>query len=66
MLKEFLFTMYYGPHPAGNVGVQIGKISPINAGERVWTVTPQDVATIGELFLTGKFECYKNCSFSRF
>lgn len=45
----------YGPHPAGNVGVQISKIDPVNAGERVWTVAPQDVAIIGELFLTGKF-----------
>jgi Na+-transporting NADH:ubiquinone oxidoreductase subunit A len=45
----------YGPHPAGNVGVLISKIDPINAGERVWTVSPQDVATIGELFLNGKF-----------
>ena len=44
----------YGPHPAGNVGVQIEKIDPISAGERVWTVAPQDVAIIGELFLTGK------------
>jgi len=23
----------YGPHPSGNVGVQIAKIDPINAGE---------------------------------
>ncbi|HAJ82212.1 MAG TPA: NADH:ubiquinone reductase (Na(+)-transporting) subunit A, partial [Zunongwangia profunda] len=27
-----------GPHPAGNVGVQIHKIDPVNAGERVWVV----------------------------
>jgi len=45
----------YGPHPAGNVGVQIAKINPINAGERVWVVAPQDVAAMGDLFLTGKF-----------
>ncbi len=44
-----------GPHPAGNVGVQINEVSPINAGERVWTVRPEDVAIIGELFDTGKF-----------
>lgn len=54
-VKRVSLHQVYGPHPAGNVGVQIGKISAINAGERVWTVTPQDVATIGELFLTGKF-----------
>ena len=44
----------YGPHPAGNVGIQIAKISPISAGEKVWVVAPEDVAIIGELFLTGK------------
>jgi Na+-transporting NADH:ubiquinone oxidoreductase subunit A len=44
-----------GPHPAGNVGIQIHKIDPINMGERVWTVGPEDVATIGNLFLTGEF-----------
>jgi Na+-transporting NADH:ubiquinone oxidoreductase subunit A len=49
----------FGPHPAGNVGVQISKIDPINAGERVWVVAPQDVAIIGDLFLTGKFDATK-------
>lgn len=45
----------FGPHPAGNVGVQISKVDPLNQGERVWVVAPEDVAIIGELFLTGKF-----------
>lgn len=44
-----------GPHPSGNVSVQIAQISPINKGEVVWTVTPQDLVIIGELLLTGKF-----------
>jgi Na+-transporting NADH:ubiquinone oxidoreductase subunit A len=44
-----------GPHPSGNVGTQIAKIDPINKGEVVWTVTPQDLVIIGELLLTGKF-----------
>ena len=44
-----------GPHPSGNVGTQINKIDPINKGEVVWTVTPQDLVIIGELLLTGKF-----------
>ncbi len=44
-----------GPHPAGLVGTQINKIDPINKGEVVWTVTPQDLVIIGELLLTGKF-----------
>ncbi|MGB8705747.1 MAG: Na(+)-translocating NADH-quinone reductase subunit A [Gillisia sp.] len=45
----------YGPHPAGNVGIQIHKIDPVNMGERVWTIGAEDVATIGNLFLTGEF-----------
>lgn len=44
-----------GPHPAGNVGVLINKIDPVNKGEVVWTITPQDLIIIGEMFLTGKF-----------
>lgn len=44
-----------GPHPAGNVGVQIHNTDPINMGERVWTVRPEDVAIIGHLFNTGKY-----------
>ena len=44
-----------GPHPAGLVGTQINKIDPINKGEFVWTVSPQDLVVIGECLLTGKF-----------
>tara|TARA_B100000809_G_scaffold38098_1_gene33325 strand:- start:14861 stop:16213 length:1353 start_codon:yes stop_codon:yes gene_type:complete len=45
-----------GKHPAGNVGVQISKVNPINQGEKVWTVNAQDVAIIGNLFLTGEYK----------
>lgn len=48
-----------GPHPAGNVGVQIANIDPINKGEIVWTVELQHVATIGRLFLTGAVDMSK-------
>lgn len=44
-----------GPHPAGLVGTQINKIDPINKGEVVWTISPQDLLMVGELLLTGKF-----------
>ena len=44
-----------GPHPAGLVGTQINKIDPINKGEVVWTISPQDMVMLGELLLTGKF-----------
>ena len=44
-----------GPHPAGNVGVQIHHMDPINKGDVVWVINPQDVAIIGRLFLEGRF-----------
>jgi len=44
-----------GPHPAGLVGTHINKIDPINKGELVWTIAPQDLIIIGEAMLTGKF-----------
>jgi len=44
-----------GPHPSGNVGTQINKIDPVNKGEVVWTINPQDLVIIGELLLTGRF-----------
>ena len=45
-----------GPHPAGNVGVQIHHLDPVNKGEIVWTVSPVGVAFIGKLFLEGKYD----------
>lgn len=54
-LKDIEFHKVSGPHPAGNVSTQIAKIDPINKGEVVWVVSPQDLVIIGELLLTGKF-----------
>lgn len=48
-----------GKHPVGNVGTQIHHIDPINKGEYVWTVNAQDVAIIGKVFKTGKFDVSK-------
>ena len=53
-LKDIEIHNVSGPHPAGNVSTQIAHISPINKGEVVWVVAPQDLVVIGELFLTGK------------
>ncbi|WOC39384.1 Na(+)-translocating NADH-quinone reductase subunit A [Polaribacter sp. HL-MS24] len=53
-LKGIELHKVSGPHPIGNVGTQIAQIDPINKGEVVWVVTPQDVLVIGELLLTGK------------
>jgi Na+-transporting NADH:ubiquinone oxidoreductase subunit A len=47
---------FSGPHPAGNVGTQIAHIDPINKGEVVWYLRPQEVLTIGRLFLNGRLD----------
>lgn len=54
-LDNVILHKVSGPHPSGNVGTQINKISPVNKGETVWTINPQDLVIIGELLLTGKF-----------
>lgn len=51
-VKEVKLHYFDGPHPAGNVGTQIHRIAPIDKGETVWFIHPQDVATIGRFFLT--------------
>ena len=54
-LNNIMLHKVSGPHPSGNVGTQIAKIDPVNKGETVWTINPQDLVIIGELLLTGKF-----------
>lgn len=53
-IKDVDLNVFDGPCPAGNVGVQINHISPVNKGETVWTVEPTAVIFFGRLFLTGK------------
>ena len=48
-----------GPHPAGNVGVQINHVAPIAKGETVWTINIQDLALIGRLFTKGIVDMQK-------
>jgi len=46
-------SFFSGPHPAGNVGVHIHHLDPVNKGEVVWYVNLQDVISIGRLFEEG-------------
>ena len=48
-----------GVHPAGNVGVHIHHIDPVNKGDLVWTVSPYGVAQIGQLFTEGILDSSK-------
>lgn len=58
-LKNVEITDFAGPHPAGNVGVQINHVDAVNKGETVWTVNIQDVAVIGRLFTKGIVDMQK-------
>lgn len=54
--KGVVQHQFDGPHPAGNIGIQVHHIDPINKGETVWYVNPQAVVTIGKLFLKGIYD----------
>ena len=58
-IKNVETNYFSGPHPAGNVGIQIHQIAPLNKGEIVWTINPQDVLFIGRLFEIGKLDLSK-------
>lgn len=54
--KDVEINQFNGPHPAGNVGVQINHIAPVNKGETVWTIGAEAVIFIGRLMNTGRVD----------
>jgi len=50
---------FFGPHPSGNVGVQIHHIDPINKGDVVWVLSPQSIVIIGRFFSKGLYDMSK-------
>ena len=58
-LKNVELNIFDGPHPAGNVGIQIDKVSPLVKGSLVWTIAPQAIVYIGRLFESGKVDLRK-------
>lgn len=62
--KNVTVTAYDGPAPAGNVGVQINHVDPINKGEVVWTLGAEEVIFIGHLFNTGKLDFTRIVAFA--
>ncbi len=54
--KDCEVTLFDGPAPAGNVGVQINHVCPINKGEVVWTMGAEEVIFVGRLMTTGKVD----------
>ncbi|MDR1274332.1 MAG: Na(+)-translocating NADH-quinone reductase subunit A [Odoribacteraceae bacterium] len=55
-LRGVTINYFSGPHPAGNVGVQIHHLDPLNKGELAWVVSLPDVALIGRFFLSGRVD----------
>jgi Na+-transporting NADH:ubiquinone oxidoreductase subunit A len=54
-VKDAEVYVFDGKCPAGNVGVQVNHIDPVNKGEVVWTIgDPSVVLFIGRLMNTGK------------
>jgi Na+-transporting NADH:ubiquinone oxidoreductase subunit A len=51
--KGVQVNQFSGTHPAGNAGTQIARLDPINKGDVVWYLRPQEVLHIGRLFLQG-------------
>ena len=56
-VKDAEVNVFDGKCPAGNVGVQVNNIDPVNKGEVVWTIGDPSVALfIGRLFNSGKVD----------
>lgn len=64
-VKDIDLNVFDGPCPAGNVGVQVNHLDPVNKGEVVWTVDPTAVIFFGRLFLTGKVDLTRHCRHRR-
>ncbi len=58
-IKGIEINKFLGPHPSGNVGIQIHHVSPINKGDKIWFVNPQDIVTIGRFVETGIYDASK-------
>lgn len=52
-VPEAIMIDVKGPHPAGNPGVIIANVAPINKGEVVWTLNLMTLRRIGQAALTG-------------
>jgi len=55
-LKNCVLHQVEGPHPAGNIGIQIHHIAPLKPGDIVWNVTIQHLLILGKLFLKGTID----------
>lgn len=54
--KGVQLNRFSGPHPAGNISTQVSRLDPIGKGEVIWYLRPQEVLTIGRLFISGHYD----------
>lgn len=50
---------FSGPHPAGNVGIQVHHIDRLLAGQIIWYISPRHVAQIGSFLSKGEYPAAK-------
>jgi Na+-transporting NADH:ubiquinone oxidoreductase subunit A len=58
-LQNAEVTCFDGAYPVSNVGVQINQLAPINRGEIVWTIAPQEVVIMGRYIAKGVLDFSK-------
>ena len=64
-LNNVEVNVFDGKCPAGNVGVQVNHLDPVNKGEVVWTIgDPTVVLFIGRLLNTGKVDLRRTVAFA--
>ena len=54
-IENVQFYTISGLHPAGNISLHIQELCPINMGDRIWTINPEDVANLGKFITNGEF-----------
>lgn len=57
--RDVEINVFDGNCPAGNVGVQVNHVDPVNKGEVVWTIAPTTVIFFGRLFNSGKVDLHR-------
>jgi Na+-transporting NADH:ubiquinone oxidoreductase subunit A len=62
--KNVQINQFSGPHPASNVSVHVNRLDPLNKGEVIWYTGPQEVISIGKLFLDGEFNAERIVAFA--
>ena len=55
-IKNVKINTIEGPHPSGNVSIQVHHISHLKPSELIWTINLQDVVMIGKFFRRGVYD----------